>query len=157
MKFSTAQLAQSLADYLAPYFPGVHFYEDPNQQGSKPPCMFLQQRGGEIKLRQAGRWLRTIRLDLVYLEQFNRPDLQQLYNAAAETLDEVMELFPYVREGERALLRTYNRDYTVEPDALHYKFDLQVWVKRQNPLWPDEPVPYMQHLAQNMDVFEMEI
>ena len=82
---------------------------------------------------------------------------QQLYNAAAETLDEVLELFPYVREGERALLRTYNRDYTVEPDALHYKFDLQVWVKRQNPLWPDEPAPYMQHLAQNMDVFEMEI
>lgn len=148
MIFSTANLAQSLADYLAPAFPGVHFYEDPNQQGTKPPCMFLQSRGGDIKLRQAGRWLRTIRLDLVYLEQFNRPDLQQLYNAAAELLDEMLELFPYVSNGESTWLRTYNRDYTVELQALHYKFDLQVWVVK-----PQTDV-YMQTLDCDLEVLQ---
>lgn len=150
MHFTIQNLAQSLADYLASYFPGVHFYEDPNQQGAKMPCMFLQQRGGEIKLRQAGRFLRTIRLDLVYLEQLNRPDLQQLYLAAAETLDEVLELFPYVSGGESSLLRTYERDYTIEPDALHYKFELRVWVTK-----PPKTDIYMERLAQDLEVLEM--
>lgn len=151
MEFSIKNLAQSLADHLAPYFPSVHFYEDPNQQGAKLPCMFLQQRGGEIRLRQAGRLLRTIRLDLVYLEQFNRPDLQQVYTGAAEVLDEVLELFSYVSGGESDLLRTYDRDWTVEPDALHYKFELRVWVTKPK---PDEP--YMQHLTQNADYYDVE-
>lgn len=44
MNFTISTVAKSLADYLAPYFPDVTFYEDPNQQGSKPPCLFLQQR-----------------------------------------------------------------------------------------------------------------
>lgn len=151
MIFSTTQLAQSLADYLAPAFPGVHFYEDPNQQGSKTPCMFLQQRGGDTKFRQTNRWLRIIRLDLVYLEQFNRPDLQRVYTAAAEKLDELLETFPYIYEGQSTLLRTYRRNYEMDETALHYKFDLQVWVKRQLPA-----APYMQQLEQNIDYFEIE-
>ena len=148
MKFTSSALAQSLADYLAPYFPGVSFYTDPNQQGTKLPCMFLQNRGGEIKLRQAGRWLRTIRLDLVYLLAYNLPDLQSQYAAAAETLDEIMELFPYVYAGQSAPLRTYNRLHDIEPDALHYKFDLQVWVTK------DLADPTMQDLTINLEVIE---
>lgn len=148
MKFTASALAQSLADYLASYFPGVSFYADPNQQGTKLPCMFLQNRGGDTKLRQSGRWLRTIRLDLVYLLEYNRPDLQSEYIAAAETLDEIMELFPYVCEGKSTLLRTYNRSYEIEPDALHYKFDLQVWVIK------DLTDPFMQELTTNLEVIE---
>ena len=148
MKFTASALAQSLADYLAPYFPGVSFYADPNQQGTKLPCMFLQNRGGETKLRQAGRWLRTIRLDLVYLLEYNLPDLQSQYIAAAETLDEIMELFSYVYEDQQTLLRTYQRHYEIEPDALHYKFDLQVWVTK------DLADPAMQDLTINLEVID---
>lgn len=148
MKFTTETLAQSLAEYLAPYFPGVSFYANPNQQGTKLPCMFLQNRGGETKLRQAGRWLRIIRLDLVYLLEYNRPDLQSEYIAAAETLDEIMELFPYNCSGQSTLLRTYNRTYEIEPDALHYKFDLQVWVTK--PALESA----MQELTTNLEVSE---
>ena len=68
MTFSLNHTAQSLADYLAPILPGVNFYEGPNQQGSETPCMFLQQRYGRIKKQPAGRWLRTIGLDLTDLE-----------------------------------------------------------------------------------------
>ena len=44
MNLTVTTIAKSLADYLAPCFPSVAFYEDPNQQGSIPPCMFLQTR-----------------------------------------------------------------------------------------------------------------
>ena len=42
MNLTVTTIAKSLADYLAPCFPSVAFYEDPNQQGSRTPCMFLQ-------------------------------------------------------------------------------------------------------------------
>lgn len=129
MNFTISTIAQSLAAYLAPVFPGVTFYEDPNQQGTQPPCMFLQTRYAHAKLRQGGRWLRQIGLDLTYLLDYNLPNMQQLYQAAAETLDRVMETFSYsdgVTEGT-TLLRTYDREWRIDLDAMHYKFELQVW------------------------------
>ena len=66
----------------------------------------------------------------------------------AETLDEIMELFPYVYAGQSAPLRTYNRLHDIEPDALHYKFALQVWVTK------DLADPTMQDLTINLEVIE---
>ena len=67
MNFTITTLARSLAEYLAPFLPGVQMLEDPAQQGVEPPCMFIQQRGSDIKPYPGGRWLRTVRLDLTYL------------------------------------------------------------------------------------------
>nr|WP_325301104.1 hypothetical protein [uncultured Oscillibacter sp.] len=129
MTFSLNHTARSLADYLAPILPGVNFYEGPNQQGSGTPCAFLQQRYSRIKKRQAGRWLRAIGLDLTYLEDCNLPNLQALYEAAAERLDQVMETLPYSDGAKTTLLRTYDREWKIDRDALHYKFELKVWVR----------------------------
>ena len=92
--------------------------------------MFLQQRYSYIKVKTSGRFLRQIGLDLTYLVDYNLPNLQQLYQTAAEALDLVMESVPYTDgvTGETALLRTYNREWRIDLDALHYKFELQVWV-----------------------------
>lgn len=129
MIFAITAVARSLADYLAPYFPGVTFYENPNQQGSRPPMLFLQQRYASIQPgRQSGYFLRRIGLELTYLLDYNLPNLQQLYQQAAESLDLVMETFPYSHGGKTALLRTYDREWRVDLDAMHYKFELQVWV-----------------------------
>ena len=125
MNFTVTTIAKSLADYLASSFPGVTFYEDPNQQGSKPPMLFLQQRFSYPELETGGFWLRRIGLDLTYLVDYNLPNLQQLYQAAAESLDLVMETFPYSDGTETALLRTHNREWSIDLDALHYKFELQ--------------------------------
>jgi len=65
-------------------------------------------------------------LDLTYLEDYNRPDLQQRYQRAGETLDLLMETFPY-SDGETAgtiLLRAHEREWRVDLDALHYRFEL---------------------------------
>lgn len=143
MNLTVSTISKSLADYLAPILPGVAMYEDPNQQGSQPPCMFLQTRYNRLKLEMGGYWMRTLGLDLAYLLDYNLPDLQRQYQAAAEALDLVMETFPYSdgsSEGQ-VLLRTYDREWTVDLDAMHYKFEL-----RERVTLPKPDVPKMQEL-----------
>lgn len=131
MNFTVDTIAKSLSAYLAPVFPDTSFYEDPNQQGTKTPCMFLQQRYAKVKLRTGGRFLRTIGVDLTYLEDYNLPDLQRRYQRAAEKLDLVMETFPYNDNGMEGatLLRTYDRDWQIDDDGLHYKFEVRAFVE----------------------------
>lgn len=152
MTFTVSTIAKSLAGYLAPVLPGVAMYEDPNQQGSQPPCMFLQTRYNRLKLEMGGYWLRTLGLDLTYLLDYNLPDLQQRYQAAAEALDLVMETFPYSdgeAEAEPVLLRTYDRSWKVDLDALHYKFEL-----RERVTLPAPSVPKMETLEQGLKIQE---
>ena len=127
MNLTVSTNSKSLADYLAPSFPGVAFYEDPNQQGSKPPMMFLQTRTNRLELETGGFWRRILGVDLVYLLEYNLPNLQRLYQAAGEQLDLLMETFPYsdgTTEGT-VLLRTYDREWNVDLDELHYRFELR--------------------------------
>ena len=127
MNFTVSTISKSLADYLAPSFPGVTFYEDPNQQGSKPPMMFLQSRTNRLELETGGYWRRIMGLDLVYLLEYNLPNLQRLYQAAGETLDLLMETFPYsdgTTDGT-VLLRTYDREWNIDLDELHYRFEIR--------------------------------
>lgn len=127
MNFTVSTIAASLAAYLAPVFPGVVFYQDPNQQGTEPPCMFLQQRYSNIKLETGGYWLRTIGLELTYLLDYNLPNMQQLYQQAAESLDLAMETFPYsdgTSEGT-VHIRAYQREWRIDLDALHYQFEIR--------------------------------
>lgn len=128
MKFSVSNVAKSLGDYLAPSLPGVSFYEDPNQQNSAMPCAFLQQRYARMEKQTGGRWLRRIGLDLTYLEDYNLVDLQRRYQSAAEALDLALETFPYSDGTDTAPLRAYDREWRVDADALHYKFELRVTV-----------------------------
>lgn len=129
MNFTISTIAKSLADYLAPSFPDVSFFEDPNQQGSTTPCMFLQQRYAYVEPRRNnGYFLRRIGLDLTYLVDYNLPNMQQLYQAAAEQLDLLMETIPYSDGEDTGLLRTHERQWRIDLDAMHYQFELQVWV-----------------------------
>lgn len=144
MNFTVSTVAQSLASYLAPSFPGVTFYQDPNQQNTQTPCMFLQQRYAYTKLQPGGRWIRQIGLDLTYLVDYNLPNMQQLYQEAAESLDLVMETFPYTdgTTDGTALLRTYDREWRIDLDAMHYKFELRVWVSQPETGTPMEEMQY---------------
>lgn len=144
MNFTVSTIAVSLASYLTPSFPGVTFIQDPVQQSANPPRMFLQQRYSFLKLRQGGRWLRTIGLDLVYEADYNLTNLQQIYQSAAETLDLLMETFSYTdgTTAETTLLRTYDREWRVEANAMHYKFELQVWVELPENFNPMQTMDY---------------
>lgn len=146
MNFTISTIASSLAAYLGSLFPEVTFYENPNQQGTQAPCMFLQQRYSYIKVKTAGRFLRQIGLDLTYLVDYNLPNMQELYQAAAEQLDMVMETFPYSdgSDDETALLRTYDREWRIDLDAMHYKFELRVWVEQPEKITPMDSMGYQE-------------
>ncbi len=135
MTFTVLTVARSLADHLADVLPGVTMYEDPNQQGTETPCMFLQQRYAYTDKQLDGYYLRRIGLDLTYLEDYNLPDLQRRYLAAAEALDLVMDTIPYkdTEEGRPSLIRAYDREWRIDLDALHYKFELRQRVSVPEP------------------------
>lgn len=148
MNFTVSTIAQSLASYLAPTLPGVTFYQDPNQQGTQTPCMFLQQRYSYITVKTSNRFLRRIGLDLTYLVDYNLTNMQQLYQQAAEALDLVMETFPYT-DGESGteLIRTYDREWRIDLDAMHYKFELQVWVDVPTDGTPMQTMDYSEDVS----------
>lgn len=147
MNFTVSTIAASLAAYLSPLFPGVTFYENPNQQGTNPPCMFLQQRYSYMKRRTSGQWLRTIGLDLTYLEDYNLPNMQQLYQAAAETLEIVMDAFPYSDGTSTTTVLTYDRDSRIDLDAMHYKFELRVIVELPETETPMQTMTYNEEVT----------
>ena len=149
MTFDLQTVAKSLADYLAPYLPGVRFYEDPNQQGSQPPMLFLQLRFGRLYKELGGYWVRHLGLDLVYLLDYNLPDLQQQYIAAGETLDQVLDTFPYSDGEETHPLQCLERSWEIDLDALHYKFEL-----RERVTLPAPETPTMQTLELHQTVKE---
>ena len=143
MNFTVSTVARSLADYLAPQFPGVAFFENPNQQGSKPPCMFLQQRYSYIERETGNGWfLRRLGLDLTYLLDYNLPDLQQRYQQAAEQLDLVMDCFPYSDGQLTAPVYTYEREWRIDLDALHYRFELRERVRLPESGTPMQTMDY---------------
>lgn len=147
MNFTVSTIAASLAAYLSPLFPGVTFYENPNQQGTNPPCMFLQQRYSYMKRRTSGQWLRTIGLDLTYLEDYNLPNMQQLYQAAAETLEIAMDAFPYFDGASATTVLTYDRDSRIDLDAMHYKFELRVIVELPETETPMQTMTYNEEVT----------
>lgn len=154
MNFTVSTIAKSLADYLAPVLPGVTMYEDPNQQDSKPPMMFLQQRYSYISLETGGFWRRRIGLDLTYLLDYNLPNLQQLYQSAAEALDLVMETFPY-NDGFNSgtvLLRTYEREWSIDLDAMHYKFELRERVTLPEDFNPMQTMDYSEEVTNGEEI-----
>lgn len=156
MIFTITTLARSLADYLEPVMPGVTMYEDPNQQGTETPAMFLQQRYGSIKKQLDGYYLRTLGLDLTYLEDYNLTDLQQKYQRAGEALDLVMETFPYTdpytdeKSDSTEVIRAFDRSWTIDLDALHYKFEVRVRVT------PEEAAVLMKRADLTIEVKEAE-
>ena len=132
MRFTMQTLTRSLADYLAPFLPGMTFYDNPNQQGTRMPALFLQRTKAKIAAKTGGRFLRELGLELVCLIDFNQVDMERQYTGVADVLDERLDTFPYrawVDSGP-VLLRTYGRDWYIRDDALHYKFDLKLWVSR---------------------------
>ena len=59
--------------------------------------------------------------------------MQQIYLAAAEALDPVLDTIPYNNGTETTLIHTFDREWRIDEDALHYKFEIRVWVYIEEP------------------------
>lgn len=132
MIFTMQALSRSLADYLAPALPGVTFYDNQHQQGTQTPSVFVQRTKAKIAKKLGGHFLRQLGLDLVTLVDYNQVDMDDQYTRMADVMDEMLDTFPYQNAGagESAILRTYERNWYIQDQTLHYKFDLKIWVSR---------------------------
>ena len=133
MIFTMQALSRSLADYLAPALPGVTFYDNQHQQGTQTPSVFVQRTKAKIVKKLGGRFLRQLGLDLVTLVDYNQVDMDDQYTRMVDVMDEMLDTFPYQNAGggESAILRTYERNWYIQDQTLHYKFDLKIWVSRE--------------------------
>lgn len=133
-EITLAALNLAIAGAVKEALPEVTVYDNPNQQGSDLPCVVINYRNSSAVDKQIGnRFLRTVKYDLVYLEEYNLPDLNDRFLRAADALDERMELFSFPGANP---IRTLNRNWFVELAALHYQFDVKARVSL-----PDEGVP----------------
>ena len=108
--------------------------------------MYLQVRSSKITLSVNDRYLRTVALDLVYLEDFNQTNLQQKYTKAGEILDYNLETFEYTDGKDKALLRAYERNCKIDLDACHYYFELRLWVKPVKTGTPMQTLDYQEEI-----------
>lgn len=131
MILTLTDVARSLASYLKPYFPDVTFAEGPIQQGYIEPYMFLQSRGADIRPMTGKRFLWTIRLDLIYLLDMNQPEMQNLYENAAQLMDILLDTFPYTDGENTGEVRAFDRSWEIQINELHYKFSLKAIVSKE--------------------------
>ncbi|MDR1438999.1 MAG: hypothetical protein LBJ10_03020 [Clostridiales bacterium] len=103
---------------------GAPVYASPITQAASLPCWFVNYSKTQGARKEIGnRYVRELAVDLAYLREFGEPGLYRRYRAAAELLDERLELLRY---GDGAALRTYGREWEIAPDALHYRFTLKL-------------------------------
>jgi hypothetical protein len=124
-------ISSALADFLTARFPAATVYDNPNQQNTVIPAWFINYMPDASITKQIdGRYNRKFNIDLVFLEDYNLPGLYDIYRNAAEVLDESLELFSFEQNGETYWLRTYERNWTADLSALHYKFRLEMRVSQ---------------------------
>lgn len=135
---SNSLINEALAGMLQKYFPQCDVYDNPNQQNTKLPAWFIQYvPDSSITKEINNRYIRTFEIDLVYLVEYNVPDLYDQYREAAETLDEVMGMFQYIYENNAFFIHTFNRNWRIDLDALHYRLKLKIRASLQQ---TDNPV-----------------
>ena len=140
MNYTLSDVNQAIADAVVSAIPGVTVYDNPNQQDTKLPAVFINYRGEQPTKRGIdNRWTQTLKFDLSYTVDYNLPNMNDLYRAAAELLADALTELQY---ADGVKLRTLNHSWHIESgDALHYQFDVPV--RMMKPYSPN----YMQTMA----------
>lgn len=124
MMFTLTQLVDSIGGVLRESYPDISVYSNPNQQGTDVPCFFVFFMPTEMENRVGRRSLRNVGIDVVYLVERNDPDAYDQLVSVADRLDLELEFISY-RDGK---LRTYDREWKIDEDELHYQFTVKAIV-----------------------------
>lgn len=153
---------ESLCRYAKYLFPEIDkTYVGPSIQNTELPCVFITPmpnstvRPDTVNFDRS--FLRTLKFDMCYMVQYNTNNLFELYQSKADILDYNMEFIPYYylddnQIEQRALIRAYNRNHTVDLNGLHYKFELKLRVFRQHDDW--DLIPYIKDYSLVINVLD---
>lgn len=131
------RLFQSIARHIETILPGYNVYINPNQQHTKLPCFFVQFVNNNNIVNDTvsrdKRFLRTFFIDLIYMNDYNLTNLYTEYAGIADILDANLQFIPYIYNTsdepdveKTTLIRTYQRNYNINLDALHYRFTVKL-------------------------------
>lgn len=124
MNYTPSNVNEAIAAATISAIPEVTIYDNPNQQDTKLPAVFINYRGEQpIKQGIDNRWTQTLKFDLCYLVEYNLPNMNDLYRAAADSLAYALTELQY---ADGVKLPTRNHSWYVELDGLHYQFDVPV-------------------------------
>lgn len=136
-EISLQTISSALADFLTEQFPNSTVYDSPMQQDAELPAWYIKFMPNSSVTEQIDeRYMRKIHIDLAYLEDYNLPNLYDLYMYAAELLDEKMVYLPYSNNGVSCVLHVYNRHWSIDQSAMHYKITLNIRTAIDNSATP---------------------
>ena len=69
MIFTLSNVVNSLAGVLASQYPDYPVYENPNPQGTEPPCFFIFFMPSTIEGQVGDRFLRDLGVDIVFVQE----------------------------------------------------------------------------------------
>lgn len=149
---STNNVMLSISKKLQTLFPGIKVYNSPNMQLTDLPCFFINFiPSSSIKpntVYYGSKFERLMKLEIIYMEQYNESSMYKRYNDVLDKLEYNMEFldFLYYDEDDNeysVLIRTYDRGYYFNTE-LHYKLTLKLHVYREEiPVNDGEYIDYM--------------
>ncbi|RKD33091.1 phage tail terminator family protein [Lacrimispora algidixylanolytica] len=122
MTFTIEKLIGSIIGVLKEQYPDIQVYSNLSHQSPEIPCFFLSLMPVETENRIGRRLMRKISIDVVFMGERGNQDESSQLTSIADRLDLSLEYIPY----ETGKLRTYNREWKIDNEELHYQFTVKV-------------------------------
>ena len=122
MTFTIETLIDSIKGVLKEQYPDIQVYSNLSHQTPEIPCFFLSLMPIETENRMGRRLMKKISFDVVFMGEKGKQDESNQLASIADKLDQKLEYVPY----ETGKLRTYNREWKIENEELHYQFTMKV-------------------------------
>jgi hypothetical protein len=134
MNYTLSNLIENIAGALSPLeYP---IYASQTQQGVVTPCFFISLMPSEIQGQLSGRYLNSVSLDIVFLQEPNITNATDQIFSVIDFLDENLDTFEYSDDEETCTLRALDRHYHLEEMDLHY----QITIKTRTYVDVNEPL-----------------
>lgn len=134
MIYTLSHLIDSIAGVLVPL--GYPIYASQTQQGVETPCFFITLMPSDISGETFGRYLNSVSLDIVFLQEPNIPNATDQIYSVLDFLNENLDMFVYSDGTDSGYLRCLDRNYHLEEMDLHY----QITVKTRTYVDVNEPL-----------------
>ena len=130
MTFTIPNIINGIGSLLEEKYPQYPVHDSPNRQGSSFPCFFIFLMPSTSEDEVGSRYLRDLGIDIVFVQERNVVDQNAQIYEIAEFLDESLDMLLYSDgSGQTALIHTFERQWQIEDQELHYQFHIRQRVK----------------------------
>ena len=126
MTFTIPNIINGIGSLLEEKYPQYPVHDSPNRQGSSFPCFFIFLMPSTSEDEVGSRYLRDLGIDIVFVQERNVVDQNAQIYEIAEFLDESLDMLLYSDgSGQTALIHTFERQWQIEDQELHYQFHIR--------------------------------